>query len=810
MESYDVWTCAEISGTLPAPRRGRPVDGGLLGRETELTRLRAALAGHRLVTVTGAAGMGKSRLAGAAVGTGAAVWVGEDGDGAGGAGAGGLAERVARALDAAGFGEAVVRAADPAGHSRPRSGEAITGAGDPAGRPRSGEAITGAGDPAGQLSSGEATVRVGDPAGSPRSGEATVRVGDPAGYPRLGEAITGAGDPAGQLSSGEATVRVGDPAGSPRSGEATVRVGDPAGCPRLGEVITGAGDPAGHPRPGETAPRARRTPEHPTPARPYADPGTALRALPALPAPHPLLVLDGVDPVHAECVGLVQRLLMAVPALRILVTARTALGLGDEHVLKLGALSADGPAVDLFLSRARTATGRELDCDGEELAEARRICRLLEGVPLAIELAASQLTRHSVRDLAARLERDQCWLTGPHPGPRRHRSLRDAVGAGYRLCERESRVVWARASVFAGSFTEATAVFLCAGAGVEPYQVPGLLARLAASGVLETLGEHGGPRPSRYRMTRAARDFGAERLRAAGESAVAHERHALHFRRVAAVAENLWSSGQQRQAVQLVRDEYDDLTALVRRARSRPGQVEAALEAVVHLWFWWAVHGHAAQGHAHLRGLLPLTEPDSPLLPRALWLMAWLGTGDPETARELLGRAWTGAVLAGDGATVGRIAHVEGLLAWREHSLAAAESCFAQAADLIPPDAPGGPAPAVSLAALAIVQSSTAPRKARRTAHRALAGPGAAADTWSTLLSRYALAVTDHPAHPSRTWHRARRALATVDTRVDAPQGTAALLRLIADVERGRAGDGGFGAFVPAFTGTLPLSRAVR
>jgi len=249
--------------------------------------------------------------------------------------------------------------------------------------------------------------------------------------------------------------------------------------------------------------------------------------------------------------------------------------------------------------------------------------------------------------------------------------------------------------------------------------------------------------------------------------------------------------------VRLVREEYDDLTALVRRARLRPGHGEAALETVVSLWFWWAVHGHAAQGYAHLRRLLPLVESDSPLLPRALWLTAWLGAGDPEPARELLGRAWTGAVLAGDDATVGRIAHVEGVLAWRDGSLGVAESCFAQAADLIPPDAPGGPSPAVSLAALAIVQSYRSPRAARRTARRALCVPDVAADSWANLVARYALAVIDHPTHPSRAWHRARRALATIDTRIDVPQGTAALLRLIADVECGRDGDGGWGAFMP-------------
>lgn len=525
-------------------------------------------------------------------------------------------------------------------------------------------------------------------------------------------------------------------------------------------------------------------------ARPdLADPVDALRAVTGA---RLLLVLDDIDAAHAECVGLVQRALMALPGLRVLVTARRALGLGDERVLRLGALGGED-AVELLLGQG------QLPHKEADLAAARQVCRVLEGVPLALELAAGQLTRTSVHTLAARLERDQCWLAGPNPGPRRHRSLRKAVGAEYALCAEELRAVWSRASVFAGAFTEATAVYLCTGSGVPSYQVPSLLARLAASGVLEPVGEPGGVRPPRYRMARAARDFGAERLRETGELPVAAERHALHYRRVAAVAENLWTGGHQRQAVQLVRDEYDDLTALVRQAPGRPGQVEAALEAVVNLWFWWAVHGHAAEGRGHLRRLLPFTDPAGRLAHRALWLAAWLGAAsDPDAARELLGRAWTGAVLAGDDATVGRIAHVEGVLAWRERQLEAAAECFAQAADTIPPGAPGGPAPAVSLAALAVLQSGRAPAVARRAAHRALAQPGVPDDAWATLLARYALAVADHhDGHPGRAWHRAHRTLATHDTHLDAPHGGAALRGLIADIEEGRTGMVP-GVFVPA------------
>ncbi|MGW2209388.1 ATP-binding protein, partial [Streptomyces sp. NPDC001781] len=263
-----------------------------------------------------------------------------------------------------------------------------------------------------------------------------------------------------------------------------------------------------------------------------------------------LLLLDDADAVRTECAGLVQRLLMDAPGVRVLVTCRQVLGLGEERVLRLTPLAPDA-AAELFRTRARDAApGLRA-----EPAAVARICRLLEGVPLAVELAAGQLDAEpSAQALADRLEQSQCWLSAPGPALRRHRSLRSAVGAAYLLCERPERAVWSRSSVFQGAFTEPTAAYLCAGAGVTPHQVSTCLARLAATGVLDTLDEPGGLRPPRYRMTRVARDFGTERLRAAGEFEVAVERHVLHHRRLAEVAEHLWYAGDQRQAAELVRD----------------------------------------------------------------------------------------------------------------------------------------------------------------------------------------------------------------------------------------------------------------
>ncbi|WP_079044982.1 MULTISPECIES: hypothetical protein [unclassified Streptomyces] len=664
--------------------------------------------------------------------------------------------------------------------------------------------------------------------------------------------------------------------------------------------------------PGALAARVARALTAAVGAPPGAKPADVTVAACAAAAHGLLLVLDDVDPVHAECAGLVQRLLMAVPALRVLVTARRALGLGAERVVRLGPLAVDAssgssepaPAVELFLARAR---GGPPVAEGD-MPDVRRVCRILEGVPLAIELAAGRLGDRTVRELADRLETDQCWLAGPGPVLRRHRSLRASVGAVHALCEPAVRKVWHRASVFAGSFTEAAAVHLCAGGDIEPQHVPSCLALLSATGVLQVIGEPGAARRPRYRMVRAARDFGAERLRGAGESQHALARHAIHFRGVAAVAETLWHTGLQRQAVQIVLDEHDDLMALAEGAlavaarahhlprsehpsraeraagaehspgaehpdgagdtagvvdtadadtgavhpadaenRTGPGRpaagaehgagfdrspgfehppgrelspgwepspgfdrspdsghpadvdrtaeachagcaerVEAAVETVLHLWFWWAAHERGPEGGRLLLGLLPHLPTDSPLTARGRWLAAWLvAAHDPRTAHRLLDLAWPAAVMAGDDALVGRIAHVHGTLAWRRRDREAAFQHYRLAADTVPEEAYGGPPPAVSLAALSVVQAHGAPDDAARTADRALARPSGGDDLWAAALAQYARAFADHRAgRTGRAWHRTRRALARLDDEPGAaPQAHTALRQLLDHIE---------------------------
>ncbi|MFI9743042.1 ATP-binding protein [Streptomyces sp. NPDC052494] len=512
-------------------------------------------------------------------------------------------------------------------------------------------------------------------------------------------------------------------------------------------------------------------------------------AMRSLPGGTLLLLLDDVDPVHADCTRLVQSLLMSLPTLQILVTARRPLGLESEHVLRLAPLETDAPSEGLspaaeLLHAQSVRRGRIMTADR---AAVDRICALLEGVPLALELAAAQLEDSTVSRLVARLENGQCWLADPGPRTiRRHRSVRASIGAVHALCEPAVRKVWRRLSVFAESFAEQAAAFVCESTDLTPAEVPPALAELTAIGVLVRQEEPGAVREPRYRMTRAARDFAAERLAAAGESRAAQDRHARHCRSVASVAEALWSTGLQQQAVELVHDEHDDLADLMRRAALHHPYAEIVLETALHLWFWWAAHNRREEGAARLLALLPLLPADSPLTSRGQWLAGWLIAGsDPATSRRLLNLAWPTAVLTGDDALIGRIAHVHGTLAWQHNDLSAAAAHYRHAADTIPGDVPGGPTPTVSLAALAVVQTRTAPSHAARTARQALAQQAGSHDTWATALAHYACALADHhTGHAGRARHRTHRALAHLDARLDAPQAHAALRHLLDHIDQ--------------------------
>ncbi|MDI3423473.1 ATP-binding protein [Streptomyces luteolus] len=518
-----------------------------------------------------------------------------------------------------------------------------------------------------------------------------------------------------------------------------------------------------------------------------------------------LLVLDDVDPVRGGCLALVQRLLQTLPGLRVLTSGRQPLGLGEEEVLRLGPLSlvpsGDGrpsPAVRMFLSRLPPGASQRIGA-GAAGRTVLDICARVQGVPLALRLAAEQVGRRPSAEVAALVESAQCRLAGDAAGTWRHRSLHTALGASYTLCERADRITWARLSVLGGDFDEDTAVRVAAGGQLRARDIPAGLARLTLASVLEPVRDPGGVRPGRYRMAVAAREFGFERLRDAGEAPEAVERHLLWCRDAAESAQRLWQAGLQQQAIALVRAEEANLRAALVRSPRTAAQAETALHAVVALWFWWGVCGRTGQGRSCLQRLLPLCPEVSLLRARALWLAGWIAVRSGEDdAAEALREAGEMAVLVGDDTTLGHVADASGVLAAFAGDRELAVACLREAVQLIPEEVFYGPSVAHSWAVLACNQAHTSPAAARRSVRRAVALRRTRDDRWARCVTGYALAFVDHLAErPSRAWRRARRALNDAEV-LGNPLGTVVVERLLAEIQR-----------VPASAPPLPDRRLV-
>ncbi len=182
-------------------------------------------------------------------------------------------------------------------------------------------------------------------------------------------------------------------------------------------------------------------------------------------------------------------------------------------------------------------------------------------------------------------------------------------------------------------------MFVCGGGGLGAQDVPAALARLVLASVVEPVHDPGGVLTPRFRMSAAVREFGAERLRSAGEAAAAISRHLYWYGHVASTAHHLWSTGLHERATALVRDGEADLCAALTRRPSGADQASRALALAVDLWFWWALCGNAREGREHLLRLLPLGRTDTPVCGQALWLAGWLAvcTGSPD-ATDLLGQ----------------------------------------------------------------------------------------------------------------------------------------------------------------------------
>jgi len=335
-----------------------------------------------------------------------------------------------------------------------------------------------------------------------------------------------------------------------------------------------------------------------------------------------LLVLDNVEQVKAAAPLLVG-LLAACPHLKILVTSRAALRVRGEQELAVPPLAtsdpaaeprddalARSPAVALFVQRARALdpTFRLTDANG---AAVTAICRRVDGLPLAIELAAARVKLLPPGALLARLTPRLPLLTGGGPDrPERQRTMRDAIAWSYNLLAAEEQVVFRRLSVFAGDCTLDAAEDVCARLGAGPTERPGVLdgltALVDASLAWQRVTPDGEPRIG---MLETIREYAAERLAASGEAAEIHSRHAAHYLAVVEEAEPRLTGPDAAARLDRLEREHDNLRAALRWAREG-GHGEAGLRFAGLLYGFWWIRGDLSEGRAWLEELVRMAPRD--------------------------------------------------------------------------------------------------------------------------------------------------------------------------------------------------------
>ena len=287
-----------------------------------------------------------------------------------------------------------------------------------------------------------------------------------------------------------------------------------------------------------------------------------------------LLVLDNCEHLIDAIAALARDILVSCPHVTLIATSREALMIAGEQVWLVPPLGFDGiasPAVQLFAERARAVVPDfVIGAEGDAVSE---ICGRLDGIPLAIELAAARTRAMSPSQIRDRLdERFRLLTGGSRRAVERHQTLRHAVQWSYDLLSPAERVVLAHASVFAGGFTLEAAERLCVGPEVPAADVLDLLDSLVRKSLVTV--ERSG-NPVRYGLLETIRQFGEEQLAAAGESEPTRLRHAQFFAEDSEARFKMWLSPQQLAAYESLDREMGNLRAAFRWAIDR-GDVDIA------------------------------------------------------------------------------------------------------------------------------------------------------------------------------------------------------------------------------------------
>jgi predicted ATPase/DNA-binding CsgD family transcriptional regulator len=370
-----------------------------------------------------------------------------------------------------------------------------------------------------------------------------------------------------------------------------------------------------------------------------------------------LLLLDNCEHLVASCASLSDTLLHACPKLRILATSREALGVAGERNWLVPSLSSPDPhtlpqieelgcieSVHLFVERARSRRP-DFALDSRNAPSVAEVCRGLDGIPLAIELAAARVGTLSVGQISDRLGHSLKLLSGRDRSvPERQRTLRAALDWSYELLDEAERELFARLSVFAGGFTLEAAEAVCAGDETEPDGVLDLLKHVIDKSLV--VAEAGEQDALRYRLLETIRQYGMEKLAEFGEAERVRRRHAEYY--LALAEEVAPASSGQGAWLHRLKTEQDNFRAALSWSLNPEAVAENAelglrLAVALGQRRFWAAYA-LSEGRGWLeRGLAGSGASSESVRARALYEAGWLATvqGDYVRATLCLGESRT-------------------------------------------------------------------------------------------------------------------------------------------------------------------------
>jgi len=384
------------------------------------------------------------------------------------------------------------------------------------------------------------------------------------------------------------------------------------------------------------------------------EPGRPLQAtlVEAVGSKSMLLVLDNCEHLAAACASLTEAMLRACSNFRVLATSREGLGVSGEILWRIPTLgvpdiraslpktkeaAARYESVRLFVERA-VASQPSFALTDPLAPLVAQICYRLDGIPLAIELAAVRVKVLSVEKILARLEdRFQLLTGGSRTALPRQQTLRAAVDWSYDLLSQKEKTLLNRLGVFAGGCTLESAETVCAWDGLESDDVLELVSHLIDKSLVGPL--EGADGSMRYSLLETIRAYARERAAEAGESATVAERHASCFLALAEVAEPELQGPNQAAWFNRLEEEHDNLRQAL-QSQIALREAETAMRLGGALWRFWWVRGNWAEGRGRLEAALALEGPTQRAMSRSKALRAAAvlarGQGDYDAARSYL------------------------------------------------------------------------------------------------------------------------------------------------------------------------------